>query len=431
MARRLFHTMRHWACGLTMTIGGATIVVQSTLAAPPQAPAILDEPVVRPSRPVRTPQPPEEFDEPKSAVRDDASAATQPPGELIRERYENRAVKIERHVAQDAQGNFSNHGPWSMWNEQGRLLGGGSYQHGVRDGKWVRYFAAGEAEMLTGSVARDFSAPFTSEATFVDGELQGKWTVTDAQGRTVFCSNFDHGQRDGKSTWFFSSGQQWREVDFRQGEIDGLLIEWSPQGKIVAKEEFDHGRRHGVKNEWYAPGIKKVEAEFLFAKEVVQVSDDWWAGVSRTQVVKKIGQDERHGRWTTYYRNGQKALEGEYQHDLPAGTFVWWHPNGQRAIQGEYVHGKQSGQWAWWHPNGLRHIEGNYAQGKQAGDWTWWTEDGTLAESMAYDPSGKQAFPKVPQLETVTAPPELKSPPAAEGQSSRRTATRPSQKTDR
>ena len=57
--------------------------------------------------------------------------------------------------------------------------------------------------------------PFTSEATFVEGELQGKWTVTDSRDRTVFCSNFDHGQRDGKSIWYFSNGQKWREVDFQ------------------------------------------------------------------------------------------------------------------------------------------------------------------------------------------------------------------------
>ena len=179
------------------------------------------------------------------------------------------------------------------------------------------------------------------------------------------------------------------------GEIDGLLIEWSPQGKVVAKETFDHGRRHGVKNEWYAPGIKKVEAEFLFAKDVVQMTDDWWAGISRTQVVKKEGKDERHGRWTTYYRNGQKALEGDYQHELPVGTFVWWHPNGQRAIQGEYKDGKQGGHWAWWHPNGQRHIQGDYVQGKQAGEWNWWTDDGTLAESMMY--AANNATPSLPK----------------------------------
>jgi antitoxin component YwqK of YwqJK toxin-antitoxin module len=425
MARRLSHTLRHWAWGLTLTFGGATVVAQSIFAAPPQAPANLDEPVVGPPRPVRVPPTPSVLDE-SAAVPHAVQPEAQPPGtEVIRERYTSRAVKVERHVAQDAEGNFSNHGPWSMWDEQGRLMGGGSFRHGARHGKWVRYFVAGEAEMLSGSVARDFSAPFTSDATFAESELQGKWTVTDSQDRTVFCSNFDHGLRDGKSTWFFSSGQKWREIEFHQGEIDGSLIEWSPQGKVMAKESFVHGRRHGVKTEWYAPGIKKVEAEFLFIKEVAQITDDWWAGVSRTLVVKKEGQDERHGRWTTYYRNGQKALEGEYQHDLPTGTFVWWHPNGQRAIQGDYKDGKQSGAWAWWHANGQRHIQGEYARGKQAGEWTWWTDDGAMAEAIAYDENGVQALPKAQRLETVTAPPELQSPPPAEGRSSRRSATRP------
>jgi antitoxin component YwqK of YwqJK toxin-antitoxin module len=424
--------MRHWAWGLTLTLGATTIVAQPTFAAPPKVPANLDEPLVSPPRPAPLPvalpevaaEEEESLDEKSSVEPREVASQSSPGSEVIRERHTNRAVKVERHVAQDAEGNFSNHGPWTMWDEQGRLMGGGSYQAGQRHGKWVRYFAAGEADMLSNSVARDFAAPYTSEATFDDGELQGKWTVTDSHDHVLFVTNFDHGQRDGKSISYFSSGQKWREIDFHNGEIDGFLIEWSPQGKVVAKEKFVQGRRHGVKNEWYAPGIKKVEAEFLFAKEVAQISDDWWGGVSRTKIVKTEGQDERHGRWTTYYRNGQKALEGEYVHDVPAGTFVWWHPNGQRAIQGEYSEGKQSGSWAWWHPNGQRHIQGEYARGKQSGEWTWWTEDGTMAEALAYDENGIQQLAKSPKLETVTAPPELQSPPG-EGQSSRRTATRP------
>src|SRR6185437_16568252 len=98
----------------------------------------------------------------------------------------------------------------------------------------------------------------------------------------------------------------------------------------------------------------------------------------------------------------QKALEGNYEHDIPTGTFVWWHPNGQRAIQGEYLSGKQAGHWSWWHPNGQRHIQGDYADGKQAGEWNWWTVDGSLAESIAYDENGGQSLAKSPRLETVT-----------------------------
>src|SRR5580658_3489194 len=102
MARRTSQTLRHWAWGLTLTLGGATVVAQSTLAAPPQAPANLEESAVSPPLRVRPSQPPVESDEPTPAAPREAQSSG---SEVIRERYPNRAVKIERHVAQDDEGN--------------------------------------------------------------------------------------------------------------------------------------------------------------------------------------------------------------------------------------------------------------------------------------------------------------------------------------
>src|SRR5580698_9120196 len=45
--------------------------------------------------------------------------AGEPESEVIRERYPNRAVKIERTVTQDANGNYVNDGLWRMWDQKG------------------------------------------------------------------------------------------------------------------------------------------------------------------------------------------------------------------------------------------------------------------------------------------------------------------------
>src|SRR5690606_4804533 len=56
--------------------------------------------------------------------------------EVIRERYPNRTVKIEREVTQDADGNYVNHGTWKMWDEAGNLVAEGRYFNGQREGIW-------------------------------------------------------------------------------------------------------------------------------------------------------------------------------------------------------------------------------------------------------------------------------------------------------
>jgi len=354
-------------------------------AAPPPAPAKLAE-----------------------SEADDAAPFDQ-HDEVIRERYPNRNPKVERHVAQDAKGNYSNHGAWKMWDEYGQLMGEGAYRRGLRHGEWTRNFVEGEAEILAKPPANDFKAPFASTATFVDDELQGTWTILDAEKRTVLCWEFDHGVRHGTSTWYFPTGDKWREIDFAHGEVDGEFLEWNVKGDLIAKEAYVQGHRLGTRVEWYKPGVKRTEAQFLFAKDLTKTTDDWWNGSSKVEVVGKKGADERHGRWVAYYRNGQKALEGRYEHDRPTGTFVWYHPNAQKAIQGEYVAGEQSGEWNWWYPSGKIHIAGHYATGRQAGKWAWYTEAGALADQTNLDT--KPLVAARSKLEAIDDAPELESVP--------------------
>src|SRR5688500_16773242 len=106
-----------------------------------------------------------------------------PEIEVITERYPSRAVRVEREVAQDDQGNYYNHGAWSHWDENGVLKGSGEYRNGRRHGKWVRWFNTGESKILSSALYKSFQAPFVSEATFVDGKLHGTWNIVDTQGR--------------------------------------------------------------------------------------------------------------------------------------------------------------------------------------------------------------------------------------------------------
>jgi antitoxin component YwqK of YwqJK toxin-antitoxin module len=95
----------------------------------------------------------------------------------------------------------------------------------------------------------------------------------------------------------------------------------------------------------------------------------------------KTGADERHGPWSSWHPNGQRQLEGTYDHDLQVGLFTWWHANGQKNLEGRFIKGKQDGPWVWWYDNGQKSIQGEYAKGNPTGRWTWWDEDGRVAQS--------------------------------------------------
>jgi uncharacterized protein len=332
--------------------------------------------------------------------------------EVVRERHPNTTVKVERHVTQDAEGNYYNHGLWTEWDDKGKLVGSGEYRYGKRHGRWLRWYGQNEAPMLQGPMYKDFQSPFVAEATFEDGQLNGTWKVFDSKNRKVSEWEFDHGERSGKSVWYYPSGQKRREVNYRQGQIDGEVLEWGPDYKLAMSEKYVDGRRLAPQVDFYSPGQKRAEGWVLYAKEITKTGYDFWAGTANMQVAATEGTNQRHGLWTWWHKNGQKQMEGRYEADLPVGKFTWWYPNGQKQLQGEYINGKQQGKFTWWHSNGQKQLEGAYVAGVLTGKWSRWNSEGRVVEVGDYSADGKQQLAQEPrplQLDDASSSPTLQA----------------------
>jgi antitoxin component YwqK of YwqJK toxin-antitoxin module len=312
------------------------------------------------------------------------------PIEIVRERYSNSQIKTERHVTQDTNGNYINHGSWVRFDERGRMVGGGDYKLGLREGKWTRWFAANEGPLFSGPLFKDFAAPFTSEATFEDDRLHGLWRVTDSKNRKVCEWNFENGVQHGKSYWYGPSGQVRRELPFQNGEIHGDVLEYGADNKVTKKETFIEGRKLAVQTDWHEPNAKRAEGSTLLVKEIVKPNFDFWEGVATFTVVAREGQNQRHGTWSWWHKNGHKQMEGTFKFDQPAGHFTWWYSNGQKQLEGDYIDGKQDGKFVWWHPNGMKMMEGEYIAGIQVNEWKRWNDEGKVRELARYSNDGEQ-----------------------------------------
>jgi len=332
-----------------------------------------------------------------------------PQTEVIKERYPNGATKTERETTQDAQGNYVNHGMFKTFNERGALTAQGEYENGKRTGPWIRWYrSVTESKMLTQQPYQQFAGPFISQATFVNDELDGTWTIYDGRKHKISEWHFKNGRRHGPSIWWLPTGSKLREMNFRDGELDGEWSEWRPNGSLIGKDRYAAGRKQALKVSHHQGGAKKSEGMYLFAKEIEQTPDDWWQ--CKPMTMTRTGKDERHGPWSAWYPNGQRQQEGTFEHDLQAGPFTWWHSNGQKALQGKFESGKQDGRWTWWYASGQKSIQGDYSLGNPTGRWTWWKEDGKVAQSADLSQSEGVAIemPKLP--DTKAATPQAKKP---------------------
>lgn len=322
------------------------------------------------------------------ATEEGADAA--PTVEVIRERNANGTVKIERHVLQDSQGNYLNHGLWSHWDEKGKLIGSGEFKSGKREGRWTRVYLSNEGPMFKGPMYQEFQAPFSSEAEFENGVLHGTWRTYDSRNRKMSEFIFDHGKRTGKSIWWHVGGQKRREVDYSDDDIDGEVLEWTADNKLTVRDKYIAGHKLSKQVEYYSPGQKKSEGWILFARELVTTRYDWWQGIADVKVEGKDGIDRKHGAQTAWHSNGQKRMQGAYEANLPVGKFTFWYANGQKQFEGEYIEGKEHGRFIWWHPNGQKQLEGLYLSGGQTGKWMRWNTEGKVTEVGDYSDIGRK-----------------------------------------
>jgi uncharacterized protein len=322
--------------------------------------------------------------------------------ELIKERYPGGAVKVEREMTQDGEGNYLMHGAWRQFDEQGRLIVDGRHDHNQKVGLWRKFYRGSEAPLLGTSPYKDYTGPFISQANFHNGQMHGKWTVSDSKQRKVHEIEFCDGQRHGKATWYYPNGALMLQAQYEHGRVNGDVMKFAPDTSLLAQENYQAGRKLAPKVEYFdgERTVKKLETTFLHGPLAVKTPDSWDACTLATFETR--GTDERHGPYTAWHKNGLPAKQGEFRYNLPVGKITQWYDNGQKQLEGLYVDGRQEGVWTWWHSNGQKAITGEYHDATPIGKWSWWAADGKVAQRADMSSRPRSAPSPTPEADTET-----------------------------
>lgn len=303
--------------------------------------------------------------------------------ELIRQRFANGKIQLERWVIEDAHGNIVNHGSYVEYDQQGNSVASGEFVYGQREGTWSKQLTAEQTRELAGHLDEGFSAPFISKATFEDGLLQGVWTISDSRGNLVTSWSYEAGNRDGVSSLRNSKGEVVQSVTYRMNVAHGpakIGFKGEPAKETVLTE----GMLLRQVDKWY-PAVAGKQAVLqsqewqLVPIPMNVVSSEWYANEVRLELPAGA-ETVRHGMAVTFYSNGQRESEGSYDHGLRNGTFAWWYANGQQKTVGEYRDDVENGDWNWWHENGMKQASGLFANGKRVDEWSLWTAEGKLVQ---------------------------------------------------
>jgi antitoxin component YwqK of YwqJK toxin-antitoxin module len=320
----------------------------------------------------------------------DAAATADTKVELVTERYPNGSVKVEREVTRDANGNYVNQGTYKEYDLDGKVRRTGEFVGGKQQGKWTQTFAKDEGHLFSADHDTAFSGPFTSEATFVAGQLHGAWTIKDGKGRNVVAWDFDNGVRNGKWTWWYPNGEKRLEANFKHGNLDEEVLEYGQDGQQASKETYLNGMRLTKTVGWYTLGQKHFEGYYLRVSDMPEATYDWWKGTVTVAPAKAAEKELKHGAWIEWYQSGNKKSEFQYDHGVSTGRFVWWYENGQKQAEVDYHAGLLGGTWVTWHANGQKESQAKYRDGVLVDPLLHWNAEGKLVETR-YQPAAQQA----------------------------------------
>ncbi|MBT7026481.1 MAG: hypothetical protein HN707_03025 [Verrucomicrobia bacterium] len=126
------------------------------------------------------------------------------------------------------------------------------------------------------------------------------------------------------------------------------------------------------------PSIRKTERERFIEEHRLELKEQRWHAIGEPEPY--TGQTKR---WTI---EGWKQAEGGYKNGMQHGRWKTWWDNGNLRSAIEFQSGKPSGPATHWHANGQRKTEGTFVNGKFTATAKW----DEAGEAIPLHPAPKQ-----------------------------------------
>jgi antitoxin component YwqK of YwqJK toxin-antitoxin module len=165
---------------------------------------------------------------------------------------------------------------------------------------------------------------------------------------------------------------------------ENLCVYKNTSGQYYIKGEIRKGKRHGKWTVWQENGLVDGEIYFKDGEQVgdtiyeYHYSNDQIESVENHKLVIKDGIHSytKDGKWTKWYKNGQKESEVNWKEGKQNGKETWWYENGQISLEANFKDDIVLGAATGWHENGQKEFEENYKNGVVNGKTTSWNENG-------------------------------------------------------
>ncbi len=172
-----------------------------------------------------------------------------------------------------------------------------------------------------------------------------------------------------KIKWFFFTSR------IKTGETETNILELLRSYKLKTQPEAGMGGL-GEYYEYRLDDYWLLGCEFN-NNDYKRLILEKWKLVSRWRDVFILPPTNFSGVWITYYVNGQKSSESNYQDGNRSGEFMSFYPDGSKSSVRHYDHGVAQGLYTQYFPSGRIQYQVQYSNNVRGEIGIWYNEDGT------------------------------------------------------
>lgn len=167
----------------------------------------------------------------------------------------------------------------------------------------------------------------------------------------------DENQLEGKSEWFFPSGERQMEALYKAGKLYGPQIRY-----------FENGQKQTVT---------------FYKNDLMDSISTTYSANGELILLETYTNDTLHGLYRRWYEGNKLAIEGSYEKGMMQGSWLFYDPSG-------YIIGKASfdngtGKQIVQHPNGKLQREIHFQNNLMHGEETFYDMDGKLLKTRVYE----------------------------------------------
>lgn len=251
-----------------------------------------------------------------------------------------------------------------------------------------------------------------TECTYNYGKLDGYFKEFDAQGNLLYIKKYANDEEifDAPElasyevrTDYYKNGKPRIVASYKDGVPEGTRREYDQEGKVVKGYIFkagvivgegiidEAGNRQGPWKEFYENGELHGEGAFVNNKKVGKWSYYYRDGQKeQTGSYNNAGNPE--GTWKWYYESGNLKREEQMKNGLSDGSMQELTDSGKVIIKGQYIDGEEDGEW-FYEVNDDK-VTGSYVNGKKEGVWKGYYHDQLYFQGNYVDglPDGEHIY---------------------------------------